>query len=194
MDELERRRTHAFSVIAMLALCLCGSAAFSSNTSDPALDLERLEGTWKLDWDESDPFEPVMKALEVPWFLRKLVGVIPVQINIEVRPPSCDACSPQLHVEQRNPVRQSERTIELDGVARPAVDPLGNETVDKFTWSPESGMEMFRERTLGSGKSARIHERRKVEDDLRTMVSTMTVWIDDVEHATVRRVMRKVEP
>jgi len=166
----------------------------ADSAADPGLALERLNGVWELDWERSDSFEPVMDVLEVPWLLRRLAGLISVQIAIEVKPPTCETCPPTMHVAQKNPVRNSERTVELDGVARPATDPLGNESLDRFSWSPEIGMEMMRERTLDSGRSARIRERRRVEDDLHTMVSTMTVWIDGVEEASVRRVLRKVEP
>ncbi len=161
---------------------------------DPALDLDRLNGRWTIDWKASDSFEPVMDALEVPWLLRRLAGVVKAYITITVEPPPCDTCNPSLRIEQESPVRDSSRVVRLDGVARPSKDPLGNETVDRFNWNPETGMELIRVRTLGSGRTARILERRLVEDDLRTMVSTMTVWVDDVERARVRRILRKVQP
>ncbi|MCP5044911.1 MAG: hypothetical protein GY944_28115 [bacterium] len=47
---------------------------------------------------------------------------------------------------------------------------------------------------LASGKNARIRERRRVEDDLETMISTMTVWVENEQRARVRRVLRKVGP
>jgi hypothetical protein len=161
---------------------------------DPTLDLDRLNGRWTIDWKASDSFEPVMDALEVPWLLRRLAGVVKAYITITVESPPCDTCNPSLRIEQESPVRDSSRVVRLDGVARPSKDPLGNETVDRFDWTPETGMELIRVRTLGSGRTARILERRVVEDDLRTMVSTMTVWVDDVERAQVRRVLRKVKP
>jgi hypothetical protein len=82
--------------------------------------------------------------------------------------------------------------VVLDGEPRPAKDPLGNESIDRFTWSPDHGLEMIRERVLKSGKSARIRERRKVADDRKTMVSLFTVWIDGEERASLRRVMRRI--
>ncbi|MCP4035531.1 MAG: hypothetical protein GY733_01230 [bacterium] len=183
-------QTRGISCAALaLVLLSAGLAA-----ADAGLDLERLNGRWKLDWARSDSFEPVMKALEVPWLVRKLAGVVPVHVTLSVASPACDSCDPSLYVEQQNPLRSSSRTIVLDGVARPAKDPLGNDTVDRFTWSSENGMEMVRERVLASGKSARIREQRRVEDDLETMISTVTVWVENEERARVRRVLRKVEP
>lgn len=195
MRRIDRRWSGA------VAAALCGvwlvgwsAGARASTAPDPALELERLNGSWALDWNESDSFEPVMEALETPWLVRRLAGMIDVQINLAVEPPGCETCPPKLRVEQSNPIRSSKRTVALDGVARPGKDPLGNETLDRFSWSPDAGMEMVRERTLRSGKRARIHEKRRVEDDLRTMISLMTVWVDDVEQVQVRRVLRKVEP
>ena len=140
--------------------------------------LERLSGKWKLDWDQSESFKPAMKALEVPWLIRQMAGIISVQVTIAVAPSECEACRPSLQISSENPVKNTSRIVRLDGVSRPFTDALGNDSMDLFTWDPEDGMEMVRERVLGSGKSARIRERRTVTDDLSKMVSTMTVWVE----------------
>jgi hypothetical protein len=158
----------------------------------PILELERFNGKWKLDWDESDPFDPVMKLLETPWLMRRLAGVVTVYVTFEVEPPECEGCEQRLKILQENPIKNTSRVVVLDGKPRPAKDPLGNESIDRFTWSPKNGLEMVRERILKSGKSARIRERRSVADDLKTMVSFFTVWINGEERATIRRVMRRI--
>lgn len=161
---------------------------------DPPKVLDQLSGVWRLDWSQSESFGPAMKALEVPWLVRQMAGVIPVQITIEVAPLDCEICSPSLHIRSKNPIKNTSRVVMLDGIARPFTDVLGNDSMDLFSWHPEFGMEMVRERVLGSGKSAKIRERRTVTEDLSTMISTMTVWVEGEERASVRRILSKVDP
>ena len=149
---------------------------------------------WRLDWSQSDSFGHAMKALEVPWLVRQMAGIVPVQITIEVAPTECVICDPRLHIHSKNPIKDTSRTVQLDGVARPFTDVMGNESMDQFSWDPEQGMEMVRERVLDSGKAAKIQERRTVTEDLSMMVSTMTVWVEGEERAFVRRILVKVDP
>lgn len=171
---------------------LAFASAFASivSASSPT-DLDRINGRWKVDWKKSDSLDATMKVLEVPWLFRKLVGVVPVHETIEVQPPGCEGCEPSLRIHSQNPVKDTDRVVFLDGQSRPHVDPLGNESMDRFTWSEEHGMEMTRERVLKSGKSVKIYERRTVTDDLQTMVTQVTVWVDGKEHGTTRRVLTK---
>ena len=158
----------------------------------PISHLDRLNGKWKLDWDQSDPFDSVMKLLETPWLARKLAGVVSVYVTFEVESPECETCEPRLRISQENPIKNTTRVVVLDGEPRPATDPLGNDSIDRFSWHPEHGLEMVRERMLKSGEAARIRERRRVADDPNTMVSLFTVWIDGEERASIRRVMRRI--
>ncbi len=155
--------------------------------------LDRLNGRWKLDWNQSDSLGPAMKALEVPWLVRQMAGVIAIQIAIEVAPDDCETCSPSLRIRSKNPIKNTSRVVTLDGVARPFTDVMGNDSMDLFSWHPQFGMQMVRERVLNSGKSAKILERRTVTDDLSTMISTMTVWVEGEERASVRRILSKVD-
>ena len=169
--------------------CLLVASTVRAGTNP---DLDRLNGRWKLDWSRSDPVEPLMVALEVPWLIRRLAGVVSVHEVFEVESPECEGCSVRLRIVSENPIRNTTRIVVLDGVPRPAVDPLGNESMDRFRWIPGQGLEMKRERVLKSGKEARIHERRSVDEDLETMVSTMTVWVDGEERASIRRVLVRI--
>lgn len=164
----------------------------SMSQADSASDLSRLNGRWKLDWDKSESFDPVMDLLEVPWLVQKLSGVVPVYATFEVVPPECETCASTLRIHQENPIKNTTRVVALDGVPAPHVDPLGNESMDRFIWSQDAGLKMVRERILKSGKTARILDLRNVEDDLASMVSMMTVYIDGEERASVRRIMVKV--
>lgn len=176
------------SLIAMMIFCLVAPSTAHAGTN-PGLD--RLNGRWKLDWSRSESVDPVMKALEVPWLIRRLAGVVSVYVIFESEDPDCEGCSERLRIVSENPIKNTTRLVVLDGVPRPAVDPLGNESLDEFRWHPETGLEMKRERVLKSGKKARIREQRVVGDDLDTMVSTMTVWVDGEQVASVRRVMTR---
>ena len=49
----------------------------------------RIDGEWKLDWDRSDSFEPVMEALETPWLMRRLAGIARARTRAD-GPPSTD--------------------------------------------------------------------------------------------------------
>jgi hypothetical protein len=155
--------------------------------------IDRLTGVWKLDWRQSDSFGPAMKALEVPWLVRQMAGIVTVRIIIEMAPSECGVCNPSLLMRSENPIRDTSRVVVLDGVARPFTDVMGNDSMDLFFWDPENGMVMVRHRVLDSGKSAKIRERRTVTDDLSTMISTMTVWVEGEERASVRRVLVKVD-
>ncbi len=177
-------------LVPILLLAQFAGAADPSKTDG----LDRLNGKWKLDWEQSESFAPAMQALEVPWLVRQMAGLISVQITFAVAPGDCDTCDPSLLIESENPIQNTSRTVVLDGVPRPFIDVLGNDSMDRFRWHPEGGMEMVRERILDSGKAAKIHERRTVDEDLVTMVSTMTVWVDGRERTSVRRILMKVDP
>jgi len=178
------------ALAALTVLSAPGAGAFDPGTPD---SLERLDGIWKLDWERSESFGPAMKALEVPWLVRQMAGLVSIQVTIEVTEPECEGCSRSLEIESENPIKNTSRHVMLDGVPRPFTDVMGNKSTDVFTWDPDRGMEMMRERILDSGKSARIYESRTVTDDLATMVSTMTVWIDGEERASVRRILSRVD-
>ena len=94
-----------------------------------------------------------------------------------------------LPIQSENPIKNTQRVVVLDGVARPFTDPIGNQSMDQFTWHAERGMEMVRNRMLKSGKAAKIHERRTVSEDLTMMESIMTVWVDGEQRATVKRIL-----
>jgi hypothetical protein len=173
-----------------LLLAVGGAGAFEPADPD---SLDRLGGKWKLDWDRSESFGPAMMALEVPWLVRQMAGLVSIQVTIEVEASECEACSPSLRISSKNPIRNTSRQVFLDGVSRPFTDVMGNESMDVFTWDPARGMEMVRERVLDSGKAARIYESRTVTDDLATMVSTMTVWVEGQEQASVRRILSRVD-
>ena len=177
----------------MIPLMLAAYSARASGSEEP-VSLDRLTGKWKLDWDQSESLAPAMKALEVPWLVRQMAGLVSVQVTIEVGDPACEACLPALLISNENPIRNTSRVVLLDGVSRPFTDVLGNESMDQFTWNPDDGMEMIRERVLDSGKSAKIYEQRTVNADLSRMTSTMTVWVEGEERASVRRILSKVEP
>ena len=80
----------------------------------------------------------------------------------------------------------------LDGAPRPGKDPRGRDTLDSYTWTPERGLEMIREIELPSGSRARLRETRDLSDEPDTHVSTLTVWIDGAEKASVHRTFRRV--
>ncbi len=173
-------------LVAMTALGLL-SATAAHVGDNPGL--ENLSGRWKMDWDRSEPVEPVMKALELPWLVRQLAGVVSLHMSFSIQPPECDVCEDRLQIMSENPIKNTTRIVVLDGVARPAVDPLGNKSLEKYRWGPDGRLEMTRTRVLKSGKKALLREQRKVGDYLDTLVSTMTVWIEDKEVASVRRIM-----
>jgi hypothetical protein len=181
------------SMMVVLMLVVLVATSILSPASSEAVVLNDLNGRWKLDWDRSESLEPAMKALEVSWLLRKMAGVISIYVTLAVEPPSCEDCDPSLQIKSENPIKNTERVVVLDGVARPFTDPIGNQSMDQFTWHAERGMEMVRNRMLKSGKAARIHERRTVNEDLTMMESIMTVWVDGEQRATVKRILVKVD-
>jgi hypothetical protein len=171
--------------IAFVTLISLSTLAAANSPSGPA----ELDGHWKLDWDRSDSFAPVMKALEVPWLLRKLAGVASVGLELRALPPSadCEDCSQEMMVTLSSPISTNETRVVFDGEPRPGEDPRGRDTIDRYTWSAETGMEMIRELELPSGKQARLQESRVLGESKDTLLSTLRVWIDGAEQASVNR-------
>lgn len=151
----------------------------------------RLDGHWRLDWGRSESFEPVMKALEVSWLLRKLAGVARVELRLRAVPAECDGCAERIRVTLDTPLSSREVEVTLDGAPRPGKDPRGRDTLDRYTWTSERGLEMIRELELPSGSHARLHETRDLGDEPDTLVSRLIVWVDGAESASVRRTFQR---
>jgi hypothetical protein len=134
-----------------------------------------------------------MKALEVPWLMRRLAGVASAHVTLQLQPSDCGACPAKLRIVEESPISTTEFVATLDGVSRPGVDPAGNETVDEYRPSGAAGIELIRTRRLSSGRSARIREVRAPGETSDTLDSILTVWVDDEQQAMVRRVFRRVE-
>jgi hypothetical protein len=165
------------------------SLAIATNLEDPS----RLDGEWRLDWDRSDSFEPVMKALEVSWLLRKLAGVARVGLELRAVPlaEDCGACVREMLVTLKSPLSDAEVRIFLDGVARPGKDPRGRDTLDAYTWTKAGSLEMDREVELPSGKQARLLETRSIDSDPNTLNSTLVVWVDGIKQASITRAFER---
>ena len=168
-------------------------SAFLANpvaiAADAAAGPARLDGVWKLDWDRSDSFEPVMEALETPWLMRRLAGIarVGVELRAVAAPTDCDDCAEKVMVTLNTPISTKEVEVILDGVPRPGEDPRGRATVDRYRWTPEEGLEMIRELELPSGSQARLREIRSLGDDPNTLLSQLTVWVDGSERASIAR-------
>jgi len=164
-------------------------ATFAAMASDAPAGPARLDGEWKLDWDRSDSFEPVMKALETPWLMRQLAGI--ARVGLELRavptPADCGDCVEKIMLTLSTPISSKEVEAILDGVPRPGEDPRGRATVDQYRWTEEEGLEMIRELELPSGSRARLREIRLLGEDPNTLLSQLTVWIDGSERASIAR-------
>jgi len=173
-------------ILLTIALILSTSSLVAADVpAGPA----RLDGEWKLDWDQSDSFEPAMKALEASWFLRKLAGVARVGLEMQAVPlPSqCDECAERIVVTLSTPISTRQVEAILDGEPRPGEDARGRATIDRYSWTSEDGLEMIRELELPSGSQARIVEVRNLGVDPDTLSSRMTVWVDGSERASINR-------
>lgn len=172
-------------LVAVVLSLVVPSQAMAANPDDPS----RLDGEWRLDWDRSDSFEPVMKALEVSWLLRKLAGVARVGLELRALPlaEDCGECVRDMIVTLRSPLSDDEIQISLDGVARPGKDPRGRETLDAYTWTDDGALQMSRKVELPSGKMARLLESRRVDSDPNTLISTLDVWVEGTKKASVTR-------
>lgn len=174
----------------IIPLLLFTSVATSlANAGDRPDGPVRLDGEWKLDWDRSDSFEPVMKALETPWLMRKLAGI--ARVHLELRAVStagdCEECAEKIMVTLRTPISSKEVEVILDGKPRPGEDPRGRATIDRYTWTSADGLEMIRELELPSGSQARLLEIRNLGVDADTLLSRLTVWVDGTERASIER-------
>lgn len=173
-------------LLLILVLSFAGpSQLMAANLDDPS----RLDGEWRLDWDRSDSFEPVMRALEVSWLLRKLAGVARVGLELRAVPVAddCQECVRHMLVTLKSPLSDAEVRISLDGVPRPGKDPRGRDTLDAYTWTDEGALEMDRKVELPSGKQARLLEARRIDSDPDTLISTLDVWVEGTKMASVTR-------
>jgi len=180
-----------FLLLGVLALSLIApSQTMAANLESPS----RLDGEWRLDWDRSDSFEPVMKALEVSWLLRKLAGVARVGLELRAVPlaEDCGHCIRNMLVTLKSPLSNNEIQISLDGVPRPGKDPRGRDTLDAYTWTEEGTLEMNREVELPSGKQARLLEVRRIDSDPNTLISTLDVWVEGTKRASVTRAFERL--
>jgi hypothetical protein len=177
-----------FSKIFLLTIALLLSTS-STVAADMPTGPTRLDGEWKLDWDQSDSFEPAMKALEASWFLRKLAGV--ARVGLEMRalplPDECNECAERILVTVSTPISTKEVEVILDGTPRPGEDARGRATVDRYSWTSENGLEMIRELELPSGSQARMVEIRNLGVDPDVLSSQLTVWVDGSERVSVKR-------
>jgi hypothetical protein len=172
----------------LLAIALLFSSSLAT-AADAPVGVAHLDGEWKLDWDRSDSFEPVMKALETPWLLRRLAGI--ARVGLELRavatPTDCTECAAKLNVTLSTPISSNAVEVTLDGKPRPGEDPRGRATLDRYTWSSDTGLEMIRELELPSGSKARLREIRSVGADPDTLLSRLTVWVEVAERASIER-------
>ncbi len=170
----------------IIALLLSSSLAAAADTPPGP---SRLDGQWKLDWDRSDSFEPVMKALETSWLMRRLAGI--ARVGLELRavdaPSDCQDCAQKVRIRLSTPISSKEVEVKLDGLPRPGEDPRGRATLDRYTWSSTGGLEMIRELELPSGRQARLLETRDLGADSDTLLSRLTVWVDGSERASIQR-------
>ncbi len=172
----------------LLTLALLLSTSLATAADAPA-GPARLDGEWKLDWDRSDSFEPVMKALETSWLMRRLAGI--ARVGLELRavasPTGCDACAEKVMVTLSTPISRNSVEVILDGEPRPGEGPRGRATLDRYTWTTGDGLEMIRELELPSGSQARILEIRNLGVDPDTLLSRLTVWVDGSKRASIER-------
>ncbi len=155
--------------------------------------LTDFNGTWRLDWDRSESFEPVLEVMEVNWFMRQLAGVATVDITLEALEPGCGDCPEKLRIAVSSPVADQEQIAVLDGQERPGEDPQGNPTVDRFHWNERGELEMSRRRKLPSGKTAQIIEVRRPGPTPDTLDSVISVSIDGEPRVSVNRVFARVD-
>ena len=173
----------------LLLFLVMPSWGIASGRDDPA----RLDGVWRLDWDQSDSFEPVMKALEIGWLIRKLAGV--ARVGLELRavplPEDCQKCVRDMLVTLKSPLSKDEVRVTLDGVARPGKDPRGRDTLDAYRWTKEGALEMDREVVLPSGRQARLLETRSLDSDPDKLISRLVVFVEGSQEASITRIFER---
>ena len=175
------------TLIAALALITFAGPAALANS-----DAEALDGSWKLDWERSEPFDPVLEALELGWIMRRLAGVASVEMGLRSLAPACDTCAERVEISFVSPISERTEVVTLDGEQRPGEDPQGNPTIDSYRWDGEAALEMTRERKLPSGKRARIVDSRRMGDDADTLLSQLTIWVEGEQRASVHRVFERI--
>ena len=174
------------TLLIMALLLATGMAGAADTPVGPA----SLDGKWKLDWDRSDPFEPIMKALETPWLMRRLAGI--ARVGLELRavagPEDCGGCAGNMVVTLSTPISTNKVEVTLDGKSRPGKDPRGRATLDQYSWAAGEGLTRTRKLERPSGSQARLVEVRRLGGDSDTLLSQLTVWIDDSQRASIERV------
>ncbi len=86
-------------------------------------------GVWLLDREASEPIGPLLKLMEVPWFVRKMAAVVTPTLTISTPGDG------RLRMINQNTIRSTDRAIVADGSERETEDALGRKVIESATWN-----------------------------------------------------------
>jgi hypothetical protein len=184
-DELQMIVSRAIGPALCLSMCLWVAA------SDPALAdetgglPESWTGEWRLDRDRSDSPEPMMKALEVPWAMRKIALVFSPSLAI-------GTAGDAVELTVQGPFGDRVDRFYGDGVERAGRDQMDRSYRESSRWRPQARLVVVRHLTLKSGRIALIETTWRMAD--RVLTATSVVRIADEPEVQVRRFFTAREP
>ncbi len=154
-------------------------AAAAEPEPAPPADHAAWAGAWELDKEKSDPPDPMLEVMEVPWYLKALAKTFTPVLHMSVD-------GPGLELETKTPLGDRTQALRVDGVEYPGSDQLDRKFDQKSTWGPDGHLIVDRLTVLPSGKKARVKSDWQLSD--ATLTNDMTVRVGEAAPFQLRRV------
>ncbi len=162
-----------------MAMLMFGAAA--AQTPDRSV----WTGRWQLDKARSDSPNEMMKAVEVPWYIRVALAAFTPTLEV-----SLAEDQRTLDIKSTSFLGSRTETLRGDGVANPGIDDLGRPYDQSSRWSADGGsVHIHRALHLESGRTTKIQATWSIENN--TLRSTIEIERANQPPLRVRRVFAR---
>ncbi len=142
-----------------------------------------LSGTWVLDKAASGDLDPLLTARGASWMERKAVKGMSVTQTIA-------QTGDTLHIEVDTSLKDSEQTVQVDGVAREQVTPKGDLATGTHRWDGAAWVSQSVARAT-SGETVSITRATRVSADGATLTTHIRLARGDQAPVELSRVYRR---
>lgn len=175
------RSVPVLAVILQLTVCVAQAAEPAPSAEEAPADQSSWVGTWALDKKASDPIEPMLELMDVPWYLKTLAKTFTPQFTISVDGAGFDWAS-------KSPLGSRTQHFRADGVSYPGEDQLDRKFTQASQWDGDA-LVVDRTTDLPSGKKMAVQSRWTLEGN--TLTSHMTVTPEGAKPMELRRVFQR---
>jgi hypothetical protein len=169
----------------LLAACACWATAAAADAVEgwPDEDVTTWVGRWTLDRERSEPDDPLMAALDVPWAVRKIAAVFTLKFDVSAQ-------GGAIEVTTRTPIGSRVDRFFGDGVERDGADLLGRPYRESSHWTPDGDLVVKRALQLDDG-TADLEVVWSVRE--ATLFSVTEVQVGSDPRVRIRRVFDKTD-